>query len=389
MAEDSDLEKSEQASPQRLEKAREEGDVPRSRELSVFVSLLASGGGVWFFGNRLIQALQENLAQGLQFGRAETYDFSLLYGHLAHDLLNLGLAFAPVAGVLILVAVAAPALIGGWVFSAQALMPNFSRINPLTGIGNLFSLHTLVELFKAIAKALLVSAVAWLVLSHEKAAVLALSTESVHAGMNHAANLIWVAYLSITMALGVVALIDVPYQLWHYADKHKMTRQELRQEARESDGDPQIRARIRAQQREMARRRMMAEVPKADVVVTNPTHFAVALKYSEQGSRAPIVVAKGADEVAARIRELAAEHAIPLLEAPALARALHKHVELEQEIPEVLYGAVAEVLAYVFQLRVWETHGGPAPARPTAIAVPDGLDPLDADSLPDADGVMT
>ncbi len=378
MAEDSGLEKTEQASQQRLDKAREEGDIPRSRELSVFVSLLASGGGIWFFGNSLVQSLETLLSSGMRLDRAEAYDFSMLYGHIGRGALTVLLAFAPLAGLLILVALAAPVLMGGWVMSSQALVPDFSRINPMTGVGNMFSVRTLVELVKAIAKAVLVGVVAWWVMSAQKSEMMALNMESVHAGITHSVHLIWMAYLFISLALGVVVIIDVPYQLWHYADKYKMTRQEVRQEARESDGDPQVRARIRKQQREMARRRMMAEVPKADVVVTNPTHYAVALKYTDQGARAPVVIAKGADEVAARIRELAAEHAIPLLEAPALARSLYRHVELEQEIPDALYGAVAEVLAYVFQLRVWRERGGQLPVKPEVIAVPIGMDPLDS-----------
>ncbi len=380
MAEESDLEKTEQASPQRLEKAREEGDVPRSRELAMFVSLLVSGGSIWFAGHPVVSSLQTLLRGGLQFEPAEAHDFSLLTAHLAHLLLGVLLAFAPIAGAVVLAAILAPAMIGGWVISPSALVPDFNRLNPLTGIGHIFSLRTLVELVKAIAKALLVGLVAWTVLRHDSHEVLSLGTEPLRAGLAHSASLIWQAYLSMTLALGVVALIDVPYQLWQYADKHKMTRQELRQEAREAEGDPQLRARIRAQQRELARRRMMAEVPKADVVVTNPTHYAVALKYADNSGRAPTVIAKGMGEVAGKIRELANEHGVPLLEAPPLARALYANVELDREIPESLYTAVAEVLAYVYQLRSWKQGRGQYPVMPGAIDVPPGLDPLEAET---------
>jgi len=381
VAEDSDLEKTEQASPQRLEKAREEGDVPRSRELAVFVSLLSAGGGVWLSGTSLMHALQNTIRGGMQFEPAEMHDASLLIAHLAHLLSGVLLAFAPVAGVVVLVAVLAPAFIGGWVFTTSALIPNFNRINPMNGIGHIFSLQTLIELIKAVAKALLVGIVAWAVLRHDSTEVFGMLVEPLHVGLNHAAQLMWQAYLAMTLSLGVVALIDVPYQLWQYADKHKMTRQELRQEAREAEGDPQIRARIRAQQREMARRRMMSEVPKADVVVTNPTHYSVALRYAETSGRAPMVVAKGMGEVAARIREIATENGVPLMEAPPLARALYAHVELEQEIPEALYAAVAEVLAYVFQLRSWKQGDGRYPDRPEGIVVPAGMDPHEEDSI--------
>jgi flagellar biosynthetic protein FlhB len=177
-------------------------------------------------------------------------------------------------------------------------------------------------------------------------------------------------------SLAVIALIDAPYQMWHYANKLKMTREEVRQEHKEAEGDPHIKAKIRQLQREMARRRMMTEIPKADVVVTNPTHFAVALKYAEGKMRAPTVIAKGADDVAAKIREIAAENNVPLLEAPPLARALYKHTDLGDEIPASLYTAVAEVLAYVFQLRAFKKNGGMRPHEPDDIAVPPELDPL-------------
>jgi flagellar biosynthesis protein FlhB len=176
-------------------------------------------------------------------------------------------------------------------------------------------------------------------------------------------------------ALVVIAAIDGPYQLYQYAEKHKMTREEVRQEAKESEGNPEIKARVRQQQREMARRRMMSEIPKADVVVTNPTHYAVAIKYKEDGMRAPVVVAKGADAIALKIREIASEHQIMTLESPKLARALYAHTELGDEIPEALYAAVAEVLAYVFQMRVFKQEGGFRPAVPQALPVPDALDP--------------
>ncbi|MDA8329006.1 MAG: flagellar biosynthesis protein FlhB [Betaproteobacteria bacterium] len=376
MAEDSGLEKTEQASLQRLEKAREEGDVPRSRELATFTGLLAAGSGIWLSGDRLIRQLETNLVDGMRFDRAQAFDFSLLYAHLAHNLWNLFLAFSPVAGLLLLVAMFSPALIGGWLFSPNALLPNFARINPLTGIGNLLSSRSIMELVKAIAKAALVGTVAWLVVIQQKEAVMGLSLESLPSAITHMANMLWIAFISMTAALGLIVMMDVPYQLMHYANKLKMTRQEVRQEAKESDGNPQIKAKIRAQQREMARRRMMSEVPNADVVVTNPTHYAVALKYADGAMGAPIVVAKGADEVAAKIRELALEHAVPILEAPPLARALYQHAELTHEIPEALYTAVAEVLAYVFQLRTYRQHGGIAPITPGEIKVPTELDPL-------------
>lgn len=378
MAEDSDLEKTEPASPRRLEQAREEGDVPRSRELATCTVLLAAGLGLWMSGDGLIRRLSNMLASGFSFQREHAFDFNQLLVHLGVGLLDVAIGLAPLVGILVLVALGSPLLIGGWLFSAKSLEPKFSRLNPLSGLGNMFSVRSLVELVKAIGKALLIGSIAWIVVKSQIDEMLALSAEPFASGYAHLGSLLLVGFMSIVSGLVVIALIDAPYQMWHYANKLKMTREEVRQESKESDGDPQVKARIRQMQREMAKRRMMSEVPTADVVVTNPTHYAVALKYTEGKMRAPTVVAKGTDEVAAKIRELAAENKVPLLEAPPLARALYRHTELGDEIPSALYTAVAEVLAYVFQLRAYGKNGGVRPVAPQEFDVPPDLDPLNA-----------
>jgi flagellar biosynthesis protein FlhB len=376
MAEDSDLERTEPASPRRLEQAREEGDVPRSRELATCTILLGAGLGLWFMGDGIVRRLSHLIEAGMSFDRENAFDFNLLAGRLATQLAEVLVAFAPLAVLLLIVAVGSPLLIGGWLMSPKALQPNFGRMNPLKGIGNMISARAGVELLKAIGKTIVVGAVAWIVVSRQIDSMLVLVAEPLQQGSSHLGHMLLTSFLTICGALAVIALIDAPYQMWHYANKLKMTREELRQESKETDGDPQVKGRIRQMQREMARRRMMSEVPKADVVVTNPTHFAVALKYSEGKMGAPTVIAKGADEVAARIREIAAENKVPLLEAPPLARALYKHTELGDQIPEALYTAVAEVLAYVFQLRAFRQHGGVAPQEPKDLEVPPQLDPF-------------
>jgi flagellar biosynthetic protein FlhB len=377
MAGDSDAEKTEDASPRRLEKAREEGDVPRSRELATFAVLMTAGAGLWMTGGNLAGHLSTMLASSLSLNREQIYNPSVLIGRITNDIGGVLLACLPLAFAIMLVALAAPLAIGGFNFSSKAFMPNFMKLNPMTGIGNMFSTNSLIELLKAIAKTVLVGSVAWLVVMSEKEAVLGLAVEPLGAGTGHLADLLAHAFLIIVGSLGVVALIDAPYQLWHYSNKLKMTRQEMIQESKESDGNPQIKGKIRQMQRQMARNRMMQNVPTADVVVTNPTHYAVALKYTDGQGGAPRVVAKGADEVAAKIREMAREHKVALLEAPALARALYKHTEIDDEIPEKLYSAVAEVLAYVFQLRNYSKVGGHYPDRPTRLPVPPEMDPLD------------
>lgn len=376
MAEDSDLEKTEPASERKLEKAREEGDVPRSRELATFTILIAAGAGLWTTGDTMMRQLHRLLAASLTLERAQIYDFELLKARVAGNIGDLLLAFAPFAGILMLVALATPALLGGWLFTANSLMPKFSRLNVLAGIGRMFSKNALVELGKAISKALVVGTVAYLVITRQLDAVIGLATEPLGTSTTHLGHMMLVTFISVVGGLALIAAIDAPYQLWHYANKMKMTRQDVRQEAKESDGNPEIKAKIRQQQREMARRRMMSQIPTADVVVTNPTHYAVALRYADGKLGAPRVVAKGADAVAARIRELAVEHGVPMLEAPPLARALHQHAELGDEIPEALYTAVAEVLAYVFQLRAYGRDGGPAPDLPGELDVPPQLDPM-------------
>jgi len=388
VAEDSDLERTEPASPRRLEQAREEGDVPRSRELATCTVLLAAGLGLWFTGEGLVRRLNSMLASSLTLEREQAFDFSLLLTRIVPGLADVLIGIAPLAGILLIAAVASPLLIGGWLFSTKALTPNFARLNPMSGLGNMFSTRALVELVKAIGKTLLIGVIAWQVVSSQTEAMLALGAEPLASGGAHLGHLLLTGFITIVCGLVIIALIDVPYVMWHYANKLKMTREEVRQESKESDGDPMVKARIRQMQREMAKRRMMAEVPTADVIVTNPTHFAVALKYTEGKMRAPTVVAKGADDVAAKIREIAAEHRVPMLEAPPLARALYRHTDLGEEIPAALYTAVAEVLAYVFQLRVYKEHGGVRPTEPGQIDVPPDLDPFNAASKAPDNGLM-
>ncbi len=375
MAEDSDLEKTEQASPKRLENAREEGDVPRSRELATVSVLFAAGLSFWMMGSHLNGALKNSMQQGLSLERADAFDPIKLLMKISNITLDILIAFAPFALVLLVVALASPALIGGWVMSSKSIMPQFGRLNPMKGLGNMVSKNAAAELIKSIAKTLLVGIVSYIVIAGELDPILALSSLTVTNGISEVNELLIVGFLSIVSALVLIAAIDVPFQLYQYAHKLKMTKEEVRQEAKESDGNPEIKARVRQQQREMARRRMMSEIPKADVVITNPTHYAVAIQYQEIGSRAPVVIAKGADAIALKIREIANEHQVMTLEAPKLARALYAHTELGDEIPHTLYSAVAEVLAYVFQMRTYNKEGGYRPEKPTSLPVPEGMDP--------------
>ncbi len=377
MAEDSDAERTEPASEKRLRQAREDGDIPRSREVATFTVLMTAGAGLWMLGGGIVNKLSSVLERGLTLDREQVYNPNVLIERILADVVGVLLACLPLAGAVMLMMLAAPMLIGGWNFSAKAFTPNFGKLNPMRGLGNMVSTNALVELLKAVAKTLLVGAVAWFVVMSQKDAVIGLVVEPFGTAAPHLGSLLAKAFLTMVGALGAIAILDGPYQMWHYADKLKMTRQEVIQESKESDGNPQIKGKIRQMQREMAQKRMMSNVPTADVVVTNPTHFAVALKYADGQRGAPRVVAKGTDEVAAKIREIAKENKVAMLEAPALARALYKHTEIDDEIPEALYSAVAEVLAYVYQLRAYSKGTlDQYPDRPKKLPVPPEMDPF-------------
>ncbi|SDC21898.1 flagellar biosynthetic protein FlhB [Massilia sp. PDC64] len=377
MAEDSDAERTEPASEKRLRQAREDGDIPRSREVATFTVLMTAGAGLWMLGGGLVNKLSSVLERGLSLDREQVYNPNVLIERILADVGGVLLACLPLAGVVMLMMLASPLLIGGWNFSAKAFTPNFGKLNPMRGLGNMVSTNALVELLKAVAKTLLVGAVAWFVVMSQKDTVIGLVVEPFGTAAPHLGSLLAKAFLTMVGALGAIAILDGPYQMWHYADKLKMTRQEVIQESKESDGNPQIKGKIRQLQREMAQKRMMSNVPTADVVVTNPTHFAVALKYADGQRGAPRVVAKGTDEVAAKIREIAKENKVAMLEAPALARALYKHTDIDDEIPEALYSAVAEVLAYVYQLRAYSKGTlDQYPDRPKKLPVPPEMDPF-------------
>ena len=377
MAEESDLEKTESASPRRLEKARESGDVPRSIEFSTFFILLSGTLAIWLIGSSLVKNLQAGLGQTLNFGIIKELNSAEMFIGYQNFLIDLGIVFLPLLGIIFIAAVGAPLLIGGWTFSSEKLIPNFAKLNPIQGISNIFSVNSLVELLKAILKTLFIGLAAWLLINSQLDSILSLLTQSIQESSKAQGYIILWCLTLMVISLSVVSMIDVPYQVYQYTEKLKMSRQELRDESKETEGNPEIKAKIRAQQREMSRRRMMSKVPSADVVITNPTHYSVALQYPDNSNKAPIILAKGQGELALKIRELAKENNIEIVEVPPLARALYKHAELDQEIPSALFTAVAQVLAYVFQLRIYQKQGGLQPQKPTQIAIPAGLDILE------------
>lgn len=377
MAEESDLEKTEAASSRRLEKAREEGQVPQSRELMAFLVLLAGGGGMWALSGWMAHHAQTLLRHGLSFGREAAFSDRAMLTSLSTLTGDAFILAGPVFFLTMIAAIIAPILIGGWIFSTKAFAFDLSRINPVSGIKRVVSMNGLGELVKAVLKSLLIGGFVFWMIARDGEAMLGLINQPLDRAVDSFFQLIFSGAMALLMGVAVIAAIDVPFQLWQYYARLRMTREEVRQENKEMEGDPQLKARIRSQQREMARRRMMAEVPKADVVVTNPTHFAVALQYDAGKMAAPKVVAKGAELIALRIREVAEAHDIPILEAPPLARALHRHAEVGGQVPAALYLAVAEVMAYVYQLNQYIADGGrnlTRPELPLEFDVPANMD---------------
>ena len=369
MAEESDVEKTEPASTRRLEQAREEGQVPRSREIGAFLVLIVAATAFWFVGPWMVQRTTAIFRRGLIIEEPLFRDPQFMLVRFADLSLDALLSFAPLLLALVVAALVSPFFLGSWNFSLKALNPDFGRLDPIKGLSRLISWSGLIELVKAVAKALVVGGVAFWVLWSERADIFALFGQSIEVAVSSAGHLLNFSFLMIVMAMLLIVAVDVPFQLWQYYDKLKMSKEEVKREGREMEGDPQVKGRIRQLQREAARKRMMGAVPTADVIVTNPTHFAVALAY-KSGMTAPKIVAKGAGEIALKIREIGAANGVPLLEAPPLARALYRHADIDQEIPSALYAAVAEVLAYVYQLASWRQVGGNYPMPPRELPVP-------------------
>lgn len=362
MAEESGQEKTEDPTPKRLREAREKGDVPRSKELATTLVLLASVASVFVFGGQLADKMLGMMEHNFILDRQSVFDPNKMLAHFEISVWEAILAVAGVFAVILLAAIIGPIALGGWNFSGQALAPKGSRINPLAGIKRMFSLKSLVELFKAIAKFALVGGFAILILWNIRGDILALATFEPKPAVAEALEIIIWVFMALSAVLILVAVVDAPYQLYEYTEKMKMTLQEVKDELKNTEGKPEVKGRIRQLQREIAQRQMMQEVPEADVVITNPTHFAVALKYDGENRGVPILVAKGADFVAFKIREIAEENDVPVLSAPPLARAIYHSTEIEDEIPSGLYVAVAQVLAYVFQLKRYKERQAERPS---------------------------
>lgn len=359
----SDGDKTEKATPKRLQEARKKGQIPRSRELSTAAVVLAVTAVVMIQAETLASggaALFKSHLQQLPLALATPGLGMQLAGVLIAESLQL---IAPVLLTGCVAALVAPLLVGGWNVSVTAMAPDFARVNPLAGFKRLFSMNSLVELGKGFLKVLVIGAVATMLFLHERERLLALPFLPLNAALSEGARLVLDAVLWLGGGLLLIAAVDVPWQLLHHAKQLRMSKHEIKQEYEQSEGKPEVKGRIRRLQQEFSRGRMMEAVPGADVIVTNPTHYAVALQYAAGKDKAPRVVAKGADLIAQQIRELAQQHRVPLVEAPPLARALYRSCEIDAEIPGALYQAVAQVLSYVYQLRDWRRGERPTLPR--------------------------
>jgi flagellar biosynthetic protein FlhB len=357
-------EKTEDPSQRRLEQARERGQLPRSRELTNFATMIGGSASLIAVGGTLIGRLSTIMRTSLTIDPQLLSSPQSMMAALGEAILSALTALLPIFGALVGLVLLAAVVLGGWNFSPAALTPNFSRMSPLAGLQRLFGLHGATELGKALLKCVVIGGVCAGIVSWLFKDVMALGHMAPRAAIGRGASLLGWAFVWLCSSLALIALVDVPLQLFQYKRSLKMTRQELRDEAKESDGRPETKQRIRQLQQQLARRRMMHKVPTADVVIVNPTHFAVALKYDPKNMGAPRVLAKGVDLVAANIRRIAEEHRVPVFESPKLARALYKSTDLNREIPAGLYVAVAQVLSYIFRIRTLNPTVASRVARP-------------------------
>lgn len=369
MAEDSGQERTEKATPKRLQDARDKGQVARSRELNSAALVLLGAAGLWALSGHLGSVFIDLMRGGFTVDRAAALDPAALVSHLGAASGQALWALAPWLLLALVVAALAPMLLGGFLLSGENLTPKFERLDPAKGLKRVFSAQGAVETGKALAKFLVLGGIAWIVVGQMAPALLALGSEPMPGAIVHALGLSAKAFFLTALGLLLIAAVDVPFQLWNHAKQLRMTRQDIKDEMKESEGRPEVRGRIRQRQHELSRRRMMQELPKASVVITNPTHYAVALRYDVGADGAPRLVAKGADLVAQQIRAAAREHGVPILEQPPLARALFYTTKLGGEVPRELYTVVAQVLAWVYQLRAGQAGLPDLPA----LRVPDEL----------------
>ena len=364
MAEESGQERTEEPTPKRQADSKKKGQIARSRDFNTMAIVALAAAGLLIMGGSVSDGLSQLMIQGLTPSRVHIFDPIKMVDNLYDSILDALIIILPFLVLMFLASILAPILIGGWAFSWEALQPKFSKLNPISGIKKMFSAKSLLELIKTMAKFGLVTAVAIIVLWSQSESFLQLGHQSIKSSLASAGELFGWGFLFLTIALMIIAAIDVPFQIWDHMRQMRMTLQEVKDEMKDSEGRPEVKGKIRQLQREMSERRMLEDVPHADVVITNPEHFAVALKYEQSEGNAPVVVAKGADIIAASIRKVAIHNDVTLVEAPPLARAIFYNAEIGDEIPQDLYLAVAQILAYVYHLKTAKQQGTETPDIP-------------------------
>jgi len=371
MAENEDgSEKTESASSKKLQDARNKGNIPRSKDLSTALLLIVAAVTLYGTGTLLVRDLALLFDFNFLVDRSDLFDLNRMVFHLYESVVAMMDSMVLLMSVLAAAGIIGSIALGGLNFSWEPLIPKLSKMNPIAGLKRMFSVQSLVELLKAIAKVGLVALISVLVVLHFLPETIGLTFQTVELAMEHGIDIIIWSFIFVTLALVFIAAIDVPFQVWSHKEKLKMTKQEVKDEFKQQEGDPLVRGRIRQLQRQAAMSRMMADVPEADVIITNPTHFSVALKYDQVSGEAPVLLAKGGDFIALKIREVGNHYDIPVIQSPALARAVYHHTEIGEEIPQGLFKVVAQLLAYVYQLRNART-GAPKPDVMPNLDVPD------------------
>ncbi|GAA0836395.1 flagellar biosynthesis protein FlhB [Marinomonas arenicola] len=371
MAENEDgSEKTESASSKKLEDARKKGNLPRSKDLSAALLLVVAAVTIYGTGTMLTKDLESVFGFNFVIERADVFQYGRMVFHLYSSIVSVMDSMFVMMAILAAAGIVGSICLGGLNFSWEPLLPKLSKMNPISGLKRMFSVQSLVELLKSIAKVTLVGGVAAIVITHFLDEALGLTFQSVQMAIAHGASMVIWSFVFVALALVFIAAIDVPFQIWSHKQKLKMTKQEVKDEFKQQEGDPQVRGRIRQLQRQAAMNRMMSDVPQADVIITNPTHFSVALQYDQNGGKAPVMLAKGSDFIALKIREVGNHYDIPVIQSPTLTRAIFHHTEIGEEIPQGLFKAVAQLLAYVYQLRNARS-GAPRPDVMPSLEVPD------------------
>jgi len=372
MAESDSGEKTEEPTAKKLADARKKGQIARSKDLGTMFVLVGSAFALMVMGGSLVDALSATMKRLFSLSRNEAMDVHAIAGIVSSGIGNVIFPMVAIFVIIMIAAFIGNTMLGGMAFSWEAMAPKASRLSPLAGFKRMFGVQAAVEFLKSVLKFFVVFIVAFLLLKGLFSQILGLSLEAIPLNFDHAVNMLLWMFLALALSIGIIVAIDAPYQVWNHTRQLKMTKQEIKDEFKSTEGNPEIKGRIKQTQYEMSQRRMMGEVPDSDVVITNPTHYSVALKYDPNVGGAPKLVAKGMDEMAIHIRTIAKEHGVEIIQSPALARSLFYTSEVDQDIPEELYAAVAQVLAFIFQLNEHKKGKGKKPIPITKnLPIPD------------------